>query len=100
MKPTWLYLMLKRLGERADIPGLHTHQFRHTYAVTALRGGMPERVLALAGGWRKIPDTYLRTLGSDDVRRFHADISPADRLGEAQGTLRPERKHGKGRGKL
>ncbi len=45
MKPTWLYLMLRRIGQRAAIPRLHTHMFRHTFAVTALRGGMPERVL-------------------------------------------------------
>ena len=100
MKPSWLYLMLKRLGQRAGIPGLHTHQFRHTYAVATLRGGMPERVLALAGGWRKIPDTDLRTLGADDVRRFHADISPVDRLGQAQATLNRVQNRGKARGKL
>ncbi len=82
IQPSWLYNMLKRLGGRAGISGLHTHRFRHTYAVTALREGMPERVLEIVGGWRKIPETYLRTLGDEDARRFHHQISPGDRLGK------------------
>ena len=100
MKPTWLYLMLKRVGRRAGIPQLHTHMFRHTFAVTALRGGMPERVLMLAGGWKKIPDTYLRTLGDEDVRRFHQMVSPVDKLEQVKATQQREGKKGKSRGKL
>ena len=93
VKPSWLYVMLKRLGERAGIPSLHTHQFRHTYAVTALRGGMSERVLQIVGGWKKIPDTYMRTLGYEDAEKFHRQISPADKLGDGLDT-------GKRRGRL
>ena len=96
MKGIWLYLALKRLGERAGVPGLHTHRFRHTYAVAALRGGMPERVLAIVGGWKRIPDTYLRTLGMDDAIRFHREISPGDKLSQAG----PERTGKKGRWRL
>jgi site-specific recombinase XerD len=83
MQPGWLYSLLKRLGARAGVPGLHTHRFRHTYAMAALRSGMPERVLMYAGGWKKIPDTYFRTLGAEDAARVHQEISPADRLGQA-----------------
>ena len=53
MEPGWLYLMMKRLGKRAGISGLHTHRFRHSYAMNALRNGMPERVLEMIGGWRR-----------------------------------------------
>ena len=42
---------------------------------------MPERILMLNGGWRKVPDTYFRTLGAEDVSRFHREMSPADTLG-------------------
>jgi site-specific recombinase XerD len=103
MQPNWLYLMLKRLGERGGIPNLHTHRFRHTCAVNALRSGMPERVLMLAGGWKRIPETYFRTLGAEDVARVprvHREISPADRLGRAQTAQYRQRKQGKARGKL
>jgi len=27
MQPNWLYLMLKRLGQRAGVPNIHTHRF-------------------------------------------------------------------------
>ena len=33
------------------------------------------------GGLGKIPDTYFRTIGAEDMTRFHREISPADRLG-------------------
>ena len=41
---------------------------------------MSERVLHIVGGWKKIPDTYMRTLGYEDAEKFHRQISPADRL--------------------
>ena len=40
----WVYLLLRRMGERAGVPNLHTHRFRHSYAMNALRAGMPEHV--------------------------------------------------------
>ena len=62
IKPNGIFQMLKRLGKRAGIPNLRTHRFRHSYAVNALRAGMPERVLEIVGGWKKIPPTCSRTL--------------------------------------
>ena len=102
MQPGWLYLMLKRLGKRAGMSDLHTHQFRHSYAMNALRNGMPERVLEMIGGWRKIPDTYFRTLGAEDARQFHKQVSPGDRLGRAPAAHKSsrQRSHGEPRGRL
>ena len=60
--PNGIFRILKRLGKRAGISNLHTHRFRHSYAVNALRAGMPERVLEIVGGWKKMPPTYSRTL--------------------------------------
>ena len=81
--PNGIFQMLKRLGKRAGIPSLHTHRFRNSYAINALRAGMPEQVLKIVGGWRKIPETYFRTLGEDDAMEFHRQVSPGDRLGKA-----------------
>ena len=81
--PNGIFQMLKRLGKRAGIPSLHTHRFRHSYAINALRAGMPERVLQTVGGWKKIPDTYFRTLDAEDAMEFHRQVSPGDRLGKA-----------------
>ena len=74
--------MLKRLREGANLPSLHTHQFRHTFAMAALWSGMPEEVLRMLAGWRKnVSETYYRTLNVEDAQRFHARMSPADNLG-------------------
>lgn len=98
--PNSLYRTIKRLGERADIPDLHTHRFRHSYAVNALRAGMSEPMLRLVGGWKKIPDTYLRTLAAEDAARIHREISPADRLGDAVQRQEPKRPRGPSKGRL
>jgi site-specific recombinase XerD len=95
-RPAWLYLLIKRLGKAAGIPDLYTHRFRHSYAMNALRGGMPMPVLEWTGGWSRIPETYLRTLGMDEARRFHQQVSPGDRLGRPRQRGRP----GSGRGRL
>ena len=97
--PNGIFQILKRLGKRAGIPNLHTHRFRHSYAVNALRSGMPERVLQLVGGWRKIPDTYFRTLGAEDALEFHRQVSPGDRLGRAPSSRRSGDR-GRQRGRL
>ena len=36
-----------------------------------------------SAGWKRIPETYLRTLGLEDAKHFHQQISPADKLGRA-----------------
>ena len=92
--PEWLYQMVKRLGERAGIPDLHTHRFRHTFAMNALRSGMPERVLELIGGWERIPDTYLRTLDAGDAAEFHRQMSQGDRVMAQQSAPRSSRGRG------
>ena len=80
--PKSICQILNRLAKRANIDGVHPHRFRHSYAINALRAGMPEQVLKIVGGWRKIPETYFRTLGEEDAREFHQQVSPGDRLGK------------------
>ena len=81
MTPDWVYLMLKRLASRAGGVGFHTHRTRHTYTVNALDSGVPLPIIELAGGWKRIPETYLRTLGRDHVSRALRGHSVGDRLG-------------------
>ncbi len=95
--PNGIFQILKRLGKRAGIPNLHTHRFRHSYAVNALRSGMPERVLQLVGGWKKIPDTYFRTLGAEDAMEFHRQVSPGDRLGRMPSARKSRGQNGQNR---
>ena len=70
-----------RASLEITVANLHPHTLRPTSAVNGLRAKMPERFLMLNGGWGKIPDAYYRTLGAEDLTRFHREISPADRLG-------------------
>ena len=100
--PNGITQLLKRLAKRANIEDMHPHRFRHSYAINALRAGMPEQILKIVGGWRKIPETYFRTLGEEDAVEFHRQVSPGDRLGKAassRGTRRPSG-NGKSKGKL
>jgi site-specific recombinase XerD len=95
-----VYIMLKRLGARAGVPNLHTHRFRHTFAAAYLRSGGPERYLRIVGGWRRIPETYFRTLGAEDVARAHRELSPGDRLAEHLHEQRRSRSNQTHSGKL
>ncbi len=99
--PGGISQILRRLAKRANIEGMHPHRFRHSYAIDALRAGMPEKVLKIVGGWRKIPETYFRTLGEEDAIEFHRQVSPGDRLGKvASGRTTQQPRQGRQRGRL
>ena len=97
--PGGISQILERLAKRANIEDMHPHRFRHSYAINALRAGMPEQVLKIVGGWKKIPETYFRTLGEEDAIEFHRQVSPGDRLGKAASS-RKARQQGQQRGRL
>ena len=100
MLPTWVHFMLKRLGAAAGV-SLHAHQFRHTWAMNMLRAGMPEEMIRRIAGWRKIPETYFRTLAAEDMARVHKQMSPADKLWGGSTVKQRERaSQGKTRGRL
>ncbi len=52
-------------------------------------------------GWRKIPDTYFRTLSAEDMAKTYKQISPADKLWSNVAELKrrqgPEKGKPKGR---
>ena len=97
--PNGICQILKRLARLANIEGMHPHRFRHSYAINALRARMPEQVLKIIGGWKRIPETYFRTLGEEDAIDFHRQVSPGDRLGKAP-SARNGRRRGRQRGRL
>jgi hypothetical protein len=44
-------MMLRRRGAQAGLPGLHPHQFRHTFAHQWLAQGRTETDLMRIAGW-------------------------------------------------
>ncbi len=88
-----IYRIFRRLGERAGIPGASVHRFRHTFAMRWLRAGANERYLRSVGGWRRIPDTYFRTLSAEEAQAAHRELGPADQFAHHAGL----RRRGRGR---
>lgn len=74
--------LLRGLGERAGVPGVHAHALRRTFAVELLRAGCDlYRVARLLGHTDlQVVQQYLPLL-HDDLAAAHRAGSPGDRLG-------------------
>lgn len=73
---------IKALGERAGIPRLHAHLFRHTFAVHYLMNGGDVMSLKriLGHATLDVTQVYIH-LAEQHVKVQHSRFSPVDRLG-------------------
>lgn len=64
-----LFRLVRTLGKRAGISGLHPHMFRRGMAVMMARHGAPQRIIELSGGWEDPEQvtTYTQGLSPKDA---------------------------------
>jgi len=76
---TRLLRMLVALGERADVPGVNVHRFRHTFAVNYLRNeGDPYSLQIMLGhSTMEMVKTYLN-IAQADLQKNHLKASPIE----------------------
>jgi len=75
-------LIVRRLGKKANLSGIHIHRLRHTFAINYLRNGGDIFSLKYLLGHSSLTmvQNYLASLDAEDAAKCHSRVSPVDRL--------------------
>lgn len=64
--------LMKKVGERAGVSGVHAHRFRRTCATLALRRGMPIEIVSMMLGHEQVSTTQIYLdIREDDLKEAH-----------------------------
>jgi integrase/recombinase XerC/integrase/recombinase XerD len=82
IRPNSIRVMLRRLAERAGVPHVHPHKFRHTFATWAIESEAREiDVQFLLGHSTPVMvRRYASSYNAEKAARAHAKWSPGDKL--------------------
>jgi integrase/recombinase XerD len=79
---TGIKLMIRRLGKKAGVLGVHVYRLRHTFAISYLRNGGDIFSLKYLLGHPSLNmvQRYLGSLSADDAAQAHRRFSPVDNM--------------------
>ena len=72
IKPNGIRKMLRKLSDKAGVPDVTPHKFRHSFATAAIEHGMPiESVQTILGHTEISTTTHYAHVSTDKIRRDH-----------------------------
>jgi integrase/recombinase XerD len=76
-----LYNIIETIAQRAGVENAHPHRFRHTFAISSLKAGMPQIALMRLLGHTSLSMTaHYVAFVQADLEEQHRKFSPGDRV--------------------